>query len=217
MDREGILGRWQAQLDAIKGLGGKTDELIVDEPASEAEVARVEEELGLTLPPMMRNSFLKFARSVSVGWQLPDGFSLPEPVEEVTWGEIEYSLGGVVEAERLRCDWADDVIASWEIPESTALWENKIGFLAMECGDFLAVDIAKPGREPVVYLSHGGDEDMDDYALGVDFNDFLTRWTGVGCPATDSRTIAPFTHDFTKPLDPDCENAVLWRKALGLS
>ena len=45
--------------------------------------------------------------------------------------------------------------------------------------------------------------------------DFLTRWTGAGCPGPESWIMAPFTHDFTKPLDPDCENAVLWRAAVG--
>lgn len=214
MDREKLTGQWQAQLDAIKHLGGETDELIVDEPATEAEVARVEGELGVTLPPVMRNSFLTFARGISVGWQLPANFQLPEAVEEATGGEITYSLDGIVDSELQRRDWAGDVIASWEMPEESATWENKIAFLTLATGDFLAVDVATPGREAIVYLSHDGNEYVHCYVLGSDFEDFLTRWTGVGCPSPDN--IDPFTHGFTKPLDPDCGNAVSWRKAMGL-
>jgi hypothetical protein len=215
MDRAGILRQWRTQLDAIERLGGEIDELVLDEPATEAEVARVEGELGVTLPPVMRNSFLTFARGISVGWSLPDGFQLPEPVEQAIGGEITYSLDDIVDSELQRRDWADDVIASWEMPEESVTWENKIAFLTLGNGDFLAVDVSTSGREPVVYLSHDGDEYVHCYVLGSDFDDFLTRWTGVGCPSPDN--IEPFTHDFTKPLDPDCENAVLWRKAVGLS
>ncbi len=217
MNREELERQWQAQLDAVKRLGGETDELIVDEPASEAEVARVEEKLGVALPPMMRNSFLTFARGLHVEWSLPDGFRLPQHVEEATWGGIDYSLDDMVDSELERREWADDVVASWEIPEETVTWENKVAFFTMANGDFLAVDVSTPGREPVVYLSHDGNETSHCYALGDDFEDFLTRWTGVGCPGPESWIIEPFTHDFTKPLDPDCENAVLWRKAVGLS
>lgn len=217
MNREEIIKQLQAQLDAIKRLGGQTDELIVDEPASEAEIARVEEKLGLTLPPVMRNSFLTFARGLYVEWSLPEGFKLPKPVEEATWGGIDLSLDDMIDPELERREWANDVVASWEIPEESATWESKVAFLTMANGDFLAVDVSTPGREPVVYLSHDGNENSHCYALGDDFDDFLTRWTGVGCPGPESWIIEPFTHDFTKPLDPDCENAVLWRQAVGLS
>ena len=217
MDRDKILGQWRAQYEAIEKLGGETEQLTVEDPATEAEVARVEQELGLTLPPVMRNSFLTFARGIIVGWSLPKGFQLPEAVKRAAWGYIEYSLDGVVESELERRVWARDCVASWEMPEITALWENKIAFYTMANGDFLAVDVSVPGHEPVVYLNHEGEEDCDGYALGADFDDFLARWTGVGCPGTEEWIMAPFTHDFTKPLDPDCENAVLWRKAVGLS
>ena len=217
MNREEILRQWQAQSEAIGRLGGETDQLIVEDPADEAEVARTEQELGLTLPPVMRNSFLTFARGISVGWSLPDGFQLPEAVQRAAWGEIEYSLDDVVESELQRRDWASDVIASWEMPEITATWENKIAFFTMGNGDFLAVDVSAAGREPVVYLSHDGDEYSHCYALGGDFDDFLTRWTGVGCPGPECWIMEPFTHDFAKQLDPDCKNAVLWREAVGLS
>ena len=91
MDRDRIIKKWTAQFEVIERLGGETNELIVEPPATEAEVARVERELGVTLPPVMRNTFLTFARGICVGWQLPDGFSLPEPVQQALGGEIEYS------------------------------------------------------------------------------------------------------------------------------
>jgi len=217
MDREEISRQWRTQLDAVGRLGGWTDELIVEAPATEAEIAKVEGELGVSLPPVMRNSFLTFARVISIGWQLPDRFKLPETVEEATWGGIEYSLDDMIDSELQRRDWAGDVIASWEIPEESITWENKIAFLTMANGDYLAVDVSTLGREPVVYLSHDGNESSHCYVLGDDFDDFLTRWAGVGSPGPESWIMAPFTHGFTKPLDPDCENAVLWRKAVGIS
>ena len=106
------------------------------------------------------------------------------------------------------------MVATWEMPEISATWENKIAFHWIPNGDLLAVDISVPGKEPVVYLSHEGDEVLHCYALGLDLEDFLTCWVGVGCPCVDN--IEPFTHDFTRPIDQDCENAVVWREAVGL-
>lgn len=217
MDRDRIIKKWTAQLEVIERLGGETDKLIVEPPATEAEIARVEHELGVTLPPVMRSAFLTFARGISLGWSLPKGFQLPEAVKRATWGYVKYSPDDIVQSELERRVWARDCVASWEMPEITALWENKIAFFTMGNGDFLTVDVSTPGREPVVYLNHEGEEDEDGYVLGADFDDFLTRWAGVGCPGPESWIMAPFTHDFAKPLDPDCKNAVLWRAAVGLS
>lgn len=217
MDRDEIFSKWTAQLEIIERLGGETDELIVEPPATEAEIAQLERELGATLPPVMRNTLLTFSRGISLEWSLPKGFQLPEAVKRATWGYVKYSLDDILQSELERRIWAKDCVASWELPKVTALWENKIAFYTMGNGDFLTVDVSTPGHEPVVYLSHEGEEEEDGYVLGADFNDFLTRWTGVGCPGPESWIMAPFTHEFTKPLDPDCENAVLWWKAVGLS
>lgn len=216
MDREQASGQWRAQLEAIKRLGGKTSKLIVADPAKEADISRVEKKLRVTLPPVFRNSLLTFSSGIRIDWWLPDGFQLPESVESTQWGGIEYSLNDVVESERTRRYCFKHAVSSWGIPSFAETWENKISFFAVANGDFLAIDTSTPGREPVVYLSYDGDDYCNSYVLGTDFEDFLTRWTGVGCPGPERWVMEPFTHGFTKPLDPDCENAMLWRKAIGL-
>lgn len=213
IDRDKLVQQIRAQMNAVARLGGKIEEPIVEEPARESDIAAVERRIGRTLPPAMRKFFTEFTRYISVDWELPDEFSLPEPIQGISGGAFEFSLDDVVDCD---LEWRQlvEMVATWEMPEISASWENKIGFYSVGNGDILAVDISIPGREPVVHLSHEGDETLHCYSLGLDFEDFLIRLVGVGCPCVDN--IEPFTHDFTKPIDPDCENAVLWRKAVGL-
>ena len=45
---------------------------------------------------------------------------------------------------------------------------------------------------PVVYLSHEGDEDLHGRRLGLDFAEFMTRWSNLGCPGPEMWALEPF-------------------------
>lgn len=77
--------------------------------------------------------------------------------------------------------------------------------------------ILDPSRSgAVVYLCHEPDE-SNGYVLGKDFIDFIDRWSRLGCPGPHDWAWRPFTAGREGLIDPDCQNAKIWREWLGLS
>ena len=93
------ISRWQETLEACQRLGGDARELIVREPATEAEVLAVEQKLSVSLPASFRKVLTQFSSSVDFYWQLPEEFKLPHELREVFSGECRWSLSRLVDIE----------------------------------------------------------------------------------------------------------------------
>ena len=177
MNWDNIVNHWQDALDAAKRLGGEASQLVVEGPASEAEIGILEKELGTPLPASLRDTLLNFSKCVKFSWYLPEDFPLPEPLEPDSCGSFDLSLDDIYDAEISRREWIADVLSTRDEPELEAAWDDCFGFLNVATGDIVAIDISVSGQQPVIYLSHDDDEDIQRCRMGKDFQDFLARWS----------------------------------------
>src|SRR6266581_8596798 len=77
---------------AIRGLGGTSPPLCVGPPATETEVAEVEERLGRKIPNALRDVLVNHARSFSFEWQREHFHLLPHPWKHAQEGRCLWSL-----------------------------------------------------------------------------------------------------------------------------
>jgi len=206
--------RWENALLACSNLGGRADELIIADPAMISDVEKVEAEIHLQLPESFRRVITGFSSSVQMIWFLPSEIKLPKPLNEIFSGNCEWDLSALPELETERKGWIESCFPN---PKNSydKIWHNKLAFLAVGNGDMLALDLSQR-PSPVVYLSHD-DGRGHGYVLGRDFEDFIEKWSQLGCPGAEDWQMIPFTHDGVSGLDPDCENAHAWRKLFGFS
>ena len=215
MDWDKLVGQWQAVLDANARLGGESSELIVEGPATESELAEVEEQLGIALPGSLREVFLTCSKEVSFSWFFPRHFDRPAAIRQASFGELQLSLQRVAWAEWDRRKWIEEVLSTRGDPVLERGWDDVFAFHDTGCGDFLAIDL-RDGKPPqVVMLSHDEDRVLDA-ALGRDFQDFLAAWSAIGCVGPDVHRLGLFLASPTGPLDPEGDNARLWRRTIDL-
>ena len=92
---------------------------------------------------------------------------------------------------------------------------DRLPFMEVGNGDLIAFDKREGGRNcPVVYLSHDNDEGFHDRRLGVNFVDFMTRWTNLGCPGPDYGGMLPFYSNRLKLLNSEGRLVKRWRRGL---
>ncbi len=215
MHWDDIVRHWQATLEAVERLGGLTEKLIVEVPATEAEVLAVESRLGLRLPASFRETLLTSSRAVDLFWQLPHQKLLGDSFEDLIYGVFRWSLSEISEIEASKQGWITETFPSWGDAEDETRWDDTFAFHTTRCGDFLAIDLSRPGEEPVIYLSHD-DDTYNRCKLGKDFQDFLNRTAPLGSPGGECWQWAPFLHSDHDYIDPNCQNAVEWKRVLGL-
>lgn len=216
MEWDQLVGQWQAVLDANRRLGGESSELIVEGPATKREVEALEAELEVALPAPLRNVLLNHSKRVHFYWVLPEKMTLPKPFNDLRVGGCHWSLRSVADAELLRRYVVTQVLPTRGDPVLERGWDGVFAFQQTDCGDLLAIDLRDPTRAPVVILSHDEDKILEG-ELADDYQDFLRRWSAIGCPPTEWWLLKPFMASNKGPLDPDGHNARLWRKALALS
>lgn len=96
------------------------------------------------------------------------------------------------------------------------VWHNKLGFMEVGKGDYIAFDLLVPNDPPVVYLSHD-DGQGHGFILGHNFIDFMNRWTRIGCVGREGWQMFPFLEGPNTGIMPDSENAIKWRDYLKVS
>jgi len=183
-------------------------------PAPRALVDSVETELGVTLPQSFRDVVTKVSGNATISWQLPEGKGPPKPLHEVFSGECSWDLQGLPELYARYREWRDD-LESDPTDEYSAVWHGKIPFMAVPNGDYMTIDIASPGEQAVVYVSHD-DGRGHGYRLGSTFADYLERCAALACVGSEDWQWLPFTEGPDSLLLPDSENAKQWRAWLGL-
>ncbi len=126
------------------------------------------------------------------------------------------SLDGVLDVESSRLELIEYLQSIEAEPHVMATWEKKLPFHRIANGDRLAIDLSTPGLESVVYIVHDP-YDTPGSKLGVDFQDFLARWSALGCPGPERWLWEAFCEGQDSIMDPNGTNAALWRQAIGLN
>jgi hypothetical protein len=213
VDYQLLVKWWEAALMSCRALGGRViTPLEIGPPANAQEIKDAEHWCKQTLPQAFNDVCQNFSKRVEFFWQLPDEPHPPEPLRGIFAGQCGWDLSYL--PEDIREDWIDSCFPNPNNPYDR-VWHNKLAFFAVANGDCLAIDLSEAQRAPVVYLSHDGGEGHG-YELGSDFSDFLQRWTKLGCPGPEDWQWLPFTNSRTSLIDPECENARIWREWFGL-
>lgn len=208
-----IIKRWRTTLQAVSRLGGRADPLVVEPPATLADVEALEEQLGTSLPAALRDVLLTFSRKVDFRWFLPEDFLLSDEFREIFRGDCHWSIEWLEDFNQEKNKWINEVFPNPSDPYD-AVWHNSLGFHAVGNGDYLAINMRADEPQSVVYLSHD-DGEGHGHKLGADFQDFLLRWSRLGCVGAEDWQWLPFESPGGY-LDPDSDAAKSFRSLLGL-
>lgn len=115
----------------------------------------------------------------------------------------------LLDFEKSRKDWVDVCFPDYN-NEYDKVWHNKLAFYKVANGDYFAIELEKENYGKIVYLSHDGGDGHGHY-LADNFKELLNNWSKVGCVGGDDWQWEPFYTE-GKGIDPECENAKLWRE-----
>jgi hypothetical protein len=170
--------------------------------------------LGLSLPSSFRRVLLGYAGSLDIAWQLPDAAARPQEFRRVFAGECRWGLDGLADLQARYRGWVAGCFSNPDDPYDE-VWHHKLAILEIGTGDMLGIDLATPGREPVVFLSHDGSE-RHGYWLGRDFENYVDCLSRLGCVGAEDWQWAPFVEDARSALLPEGPAAGRWRDWFGL-
>ncbi len=167
------------------------------------EIKAYEKERKKRLPESFRKALLEFAPKFEISWSVAGSDPNLADALGVSMGELSWDyreLAGMEEECR-------DAVSSGDLDS----WENKLPFHRTGGSDMLAIDLSvKDG--PVVYLSHDGDDELENIALGKNFLDFIERASRIGFADPESYQYGFVTGD--KGLDLKAEASARIRKKL---
>ena len=206
-------------LEKIEDLGGETDPLTIEKPATEDEIKAVEAKLGYTLPPHFREVLLENTAHLEFGWDIDDiideeDISLPDKLAEIFRGKLLFGLNLLLDYEEDRQDWEGDAYPNSD-KEYDRVWHNKMSFFQVGNGDYIAIELEPENYGKVVYLSHDGSENHGLY-IADNFKEFLMNYAAVGCTGGEDWQWEPF-YTKGKGIDPTSKNAKTWYKVLGIN
>ena len=206
-------------LEKIEDLGGETDPLTIEKPATEDEIKAVEAKLGYTLPPHFREVLLENTAHLEFGWDIDDiideeDISLPDKLAEIFRGKLLFGLDLLLDYEGDRQDWEGEVYPNSD-KEYDRVWHNKMSFFQVGNGDYIAIELEPENYGKVVYLSHDGSENHGLY-IADNFKEFLMNYAAVGCTGGEDWQWEPF-YTKGKGIDPTSKNAKTWYKVLGIN
>lgn len=136
--------------------------------------------------------------------------SLGNALSRVFSGDFHVSLALLAQFSKAHAGWVRTCFSNRADPYD-AVWHNKLPFLEVGNGDF----IASIPRRPVVYLSHD-DGEGHGHILGTTFKDFVERHSRIGCVgAEDTQWLHFWSPSYL--LDATCPAAVQWRQWFRLS
>ena len=206
-------------LEKIEDLGGETDPLTIEKPATEEEIKAVEAKLGYTLPPHFREVLLENTTHLEFGWDIDDiideeDISLPDKLAEIFRGQLLFGLDLLLDYEDDRKGWVKEVYPDYN-NEYDRIWHNKMSFHQVGNGDYIAIELEPENYGKVVYLSHDGSDNHGLY-IANNFKEFLMNYAAVGCTGGEDWQWEPF-YSKSKGIDPTSKNAKTWYKVLGIT
>jgi hypothetical protein len=190
--------RWVTDAMAAKGASVRRPKVAPPVGSREKVMDRLQ---GVWVPPDFVDVVANYSGKVTLSWRLyADDADLseddlpPAAYDEVSGSDADalWDVGLVDKLKRYLDRWVagafPDVADPWQ-----RSWHDKVPFLEAPNGDLLAFDLSGgTARCPVVYLSHEGDTDVHGLRLGLDFTDFMTRWSNLGCPGPEFYLVEPF-------------------------
>jgi len=201
-------------LTTINKLGGDCRQLIFEKPATEYDILDVEKKLTYQLPTDFRNILLTVSSHCEFRWFLPDEFLLPEPLTQIFCGDLHWGLDFILQLNDSKDSWVRDVFPDIN-NEYDKIWHNKFAFYEVGNGDYISIDLATDNYGKVIYLSHD-DGEGHGYVMANSFYELLENWTKLGCVGGEDWQWLPFCESKTSGIDPNCDNARLWYKTIGL-
>jgi hypothetical protein len=170
----------EKHIEFLEGIGADIQSWTITKPASEAEIVRVERELGFAIPPKLRQVYSSLAASIDFDW-----VHLDERLEDhelyVAKGAVNWNLA------RLKPDL--DLAKAWPSgtghdPESAwgRVWTSTLPVVDVGCGDYIGVSL--PTTEAVVYLNHEA-PDQHGAVIAPDFPTLLEEWGNLMFPGPD--------------------------------
>lgn len=177
------------------------------------EIEEAEKKLKISIPPSLREFFLKYSKKLEFFASLKDEFceNLPDELSSIFCASIEISLDSLIRTEESRQGWVEYCFTD-ENNEYDKVYYNKLGFIGVMNGDIIALDLNdKKEDHSVVYLSHDEGEGHG-YILGNSFNEFLENYIAIGLCGEEDWQMLPFIKDSTSGINPNCPNAITYRK-----
>ncbi len=177
-------------------------------------MVELEVKLGFELPHSLKEVLLSFSKKVEFRWFMPSNYELEGDLSQVFSGELHWSLDWIFQFNEDKNSWREEVFPNKEDPYDI-VWHNKLAFHDVGNGDYLAIDLSRPDREPVVYLSHD-DGEGHGVEIASNFKEFVFLSSRLGCVGAEDWQWLPFVEEGTPFLNPDCENAIKFREALSV-
>jgi hypothetical protein len=212
MEYSDVVNNWKFFAEAIKKADGEVKALSVEEPATESEVAMLEGKLGFELPHSFKEVLLGFSKNVDFRWFMPDNYEFEDDLCQIFSGDMHWSLDGLVKFNEDKNGWRDDVFPNKE-DSYDIIWHDKLAFHEVGNGDYLAVDLSRAGKEPIVYLSHDGGEGHG-VEMANNFKEFVFLSSRIGCVGAEDWQWLPFIVEGRPYIDPSSDNANKFRDSL---
>jgi len=203
-------------LDQIQSLGGEVRDLVFEPAAKEEEIVKVEQDMGIKIPHQLRDCIKNISAHCEASWQFDKNIyeDFPEGVKGIFAGDIHWGLHLLKSFNDKKKSWIENVFSN---PDDSydKVWYDKFAFLDVENGDLIAIDVAPNSEGKVVYLSHA-DSQGHGVVLANSFYEFIEKWVDLGCVGAEDWQWMKFVEDKTNGLDTNCENAIAWKKIIGL-
>jgi len=200
--------------EAVSALGGDYQVLSIEKAATKSELKSLESKLCVKLPSSLKDVLLGFSRKVEFRWFFPIDFQLEGDLSEIFSGDRHWSLDWLVQFDEAKNKWRDEVFPNRNDPYDV-IWHDKLAFHEVGNGDYLAIDLSRSGYQPVVYLSHG-DGVGHGLELAKNFQEFVFCTSRLGCVGGEDWQLLPFLNVSGEYVDPEIENANIFRNALGV-
>ena len=184
--------------------------------SSEQELQEIETIIQCPIPPSIRKFFSHYSRRIWFSATLPEAMVLPDSLRQIFSARFLICTEGLVLAEESRKNWIEDCFSDPN-DDYDKVWHNKLGFMNVPNGDVIAFDLGDPKDDKrVVYLSHD-DGEGHGYLLGESFSDYFSKLLLIGACGNEDWQLLPFTIDNISGINPNCDNAKIYREAIGLS
>jgi cell wall assembly regulator SMI1 len=187
----------------------------VSGPATHAAVDEVEGQLGVSIPPSLREALVTITSGVHWRWQSAGDDRFEDPFSDIFSGGLDWSLDGLVDQHHGYLGWVEACFSDPNDPYD-AVWHRKLGLAHVPNGDVIAVDLDPETNGAIVYLSHD-DGEGHGYVMANSLGDLLDRWVPLACPGPEDWQWLPFVPYDLGPIDPAGQNGTAWRQLTGLS
>ena len=181
--------RWWAQCRAMQALaeqrGWRVTPLLAAPPATEEQLAAIEQAHGVRIPAQLRTLLREVAADVHFGWRCSRDDEPKGKLSSLYSGGIRDTLWSL----RMIHQYALANFEGWRDYHqgAPALWDHQFAFAHLINGDALTIDISDPDpmAQPVRYYSHESDGEHGA-VLAPNLFAFYETWCALGCAGNEA-------------------------------